>query len=269
MCGYAVRMFRKGLLAIMLSSASSSFADPLVIAHRGGAHAAPENTIAAFVQGWADGADGAEGDFYLSADGHVVCIHDRNTKKLANKSIDVTKSTLEQLKALDVGYKKNKKFTGERVPTLEEVMATVPEGKKLFIEIKDSERIVAPIKKILDASSIAPEQIAIISFDRSVIRESKKQMPDIKAYWIFNQKTFMEHGATKVIEMAKAIGADGIDTEAHKGVSKIFVKMLRNAGLEVHCWTVNDAKTGKRFAEMGFDSITTDRPKLILEALGR
>ena len=251
----------------MMTNLSSSFSAPLVIAHRGGAHAAPENTLAAFRQGWADGADGAEGDFFLSKDGEVVCIHDRNTRKLADKELDVTKSTLAELKTLDVGIKKHKDFSGERVPTLQEVIATMPEGKMLFIEVKDSARIIPPIKKILDASQLAPSQVAIISFDKGVVQASKKAMPEVKAYWIFNQKTLTRERVEGVQKIAKAISADGIDTEAHNGIDESFCRAMRAASLELHCWTVNDVAKAERFAALGFDSITTDRPALVAGAI--
>ena len=253
----------------MSLSVPSSTPSPLVIAHRGGAHAAPQNTIAAFRQGWADGADGIEGDFFLSADGHVVCIHDRNTGELADRSLDVTESTLAELKTLDVGFKKGKAFVGERVPTLEEVIVTVPDQKKLFVEVKDSVRVVAPIAEVIGASNLSPEQVAVIAFDRSVVQESKRRMPDIKAYWILNQRMFTDYGVSKVLDMAREIRADGIDIEAHQDVRETSVSACRGVGLEVHCWTINDATTAKRFAQWGVDSMTTDRPALIRAAMGR
>ena len=252
-----------------MAVSSSISAAPLVIAHRGGAHAAPENTIAAFQQGWKDGADGAEGDFFLTRDGAVVCIHDRNTKKLADKELDVMASSLKELKRLDVGRKKGSKWAGERIPTLQEVIATVPEGKKLLIEIKDTERIVAPIKKVLDKGVLKPEQVVFIAFSGNVVAECKKQMPEIKAYWLFSEKTLAKDGVEHLLGIAKKVNADGVDVQAGKKVDQAFVDAARKAGLELHCWTVNDAKTAKRFRDLGFDSITTDRPALVREALAR
>jgi glycerophosphoryl diester phosphodiesterase len=245
----------------------ATYSAPEIVAHRGGAHAAPENTLAAFNQGWEDGADGVEGDFLMTKDGHVVCIHDKNTAKLADRELVVTSSTLAELKTLDVGIKKGVQWEGERIPTLEEVVATIPAGKKIYIEIKDSERIVVPIKTVLEKTGLNPDQVVIIAFSRSVVSACKKHMPNIKAQWIINQKTYMKEGDEEIIRLAKAIGADGIDTEAHRGVSEAFVSKLKKAGLELNCWTVNDVKTGQRFAELGFDALTTDRPKLIREGL--
>ncbi|MDA1056051.1 MAG: glycerophosphodiester phosphodiesterase family protein, partial [Planctomycetota bacterium] len=75
----------------------------LIIAHRGGSHDAPENTLAAFRLAFEQGADGIEGDFYLTRDNRIVCIHDADTKRVADKTLVVAESSLAELKRLDVG----------------------------------------------------------------------------------------------------------------------------------------------------------------------
>src|SRR5689334_354029 len=108
----------------------------LVVAHRGASHEAPENTLAAFRLAWEQGADAIEGDFYLTRDREIVCIHDDNTKRTSGEDLSVAASTLAQLRRLDVGRWKDPKWKGERIPTLTEVLATIPAGKRIFIEIK-------------------------------------------------------------------------------------------------------------------------------------
>ena len=80
----------KTLVLLLLVCTSISTAEPLIVAHRGASKAAPENTIPAFQLAWQLHADAIEGDFYLSKDGKIVCIHDRMTKKVADKNIDVS-----------------------------------------------------------------------------------------------------------------------------------------------------------------------------------
>ena len=103
-------------------------ADPLIVAHRGSSQQAPENTLPAFRLAWQQGADAIEGDFLLTKDGKVVCIHDVSTKRLADKNLVVSKSNLKELRALDVGAWKNEIFKGTKIPTISEVFAT---AKKL------------------------------------------------------------------------------------------------------------------------------------------
>ena len=85
-----------------------------MVAHRGESYDAPENTLPAFKLAWEQGADAIEGDFILTKDGHIVCIHERTTKRFCDQDLVVAKSTLKQLKALDVGSWKNEKYEGIR-----------------------------------------------------------------------------------------------------------------------------------------------------------
>ena len=76
------------------------------------------------------GADGFEADFYLTRDGHVVCFHDKDTERITGKKLPVTETPFDELRRLDVGSWKGPQWKGEQMPTLEEVLAAVPDGKK-------------------------------------------------------------------------------------------------------------------------------------------
>jgi glycerophosphoryl diester phosphodiesterase len=117
---------------------------PKIIAHRGASAEAPENTLAAIELAWKQGADGVEVDVRITEEGHLVVIHDADTKRTArnSKSIKIAQSTLAQLRAVDVG---NKKYPNQKIPTLEEVITSLPRGKELFIELKSRDRRVIPI----------------------------------------------------------------------------------------------------------------------------
>ncbi len=84
----------------------------LIVGHRGASHAAPENTLAAFDLAWQEGADGAEGDFRLTRDGRIVCIHDEDTERTAGKKLVVATTTLAELQQLDVGSWKDPRYAG-------------------------------------------------------------------------------------------------------------------------------------------------------------
>jgi len=70
---------------------------PLIVAHRGSSFDAPENTLPAFRLAWEQGADAIEGDFLLTKDNKIVCIHDKTTKRFSDQNLVVAESTLEQL----------------------------------------------------------------------------------------------------------------------------------------------------------------------------
>src|SRR5262245_58707114 len=101
-----------------------------IIAHRGSSFSAPENTLAAVRLGWRQGADAAEGDFRLTADGQIVCVHDKTFKRTAGIDHPVAEMTLAEIERLDAGSWKSPEFAGERVPTLDQLLATVPERKR-------------------------------------------------------------------------------------------------------------------------------------------
>src|SRR5690606_30177088 len=163
-------------------------AEPMIVAHRGASHDAPENTMAAFNLAWEQGADGVEGDFYLTSDGKIVCTHDRDTKRVAGKKLVVEESTLEELQALDVGSWKDPKFKDERMPTLADVLASVPAGKKLFIECKSGAKIVEPMIRECKASKVPLENMVVISFNKDVIAACHEQWPELKTHWLCDYK---------------------------------------------------------------------------------
>src|SRR4051794_3938882 len=119
--------FFAALLALGLwLAAAASGSRVEVIAHRGASHDAPENTLAAIKLAWQQEADAAEFDLHLSRDGKLVVIHDADTRRVAGVDKRVAEQTLAELRRLDVGAWKGPRFAGERIATLEEVLATVP-----------------------------------------------------------------------------------------------------------------------------------------------
>ncbi|TFH00235.1 MAG: glycerophosphodiester phosphodiesterase, partial [Calditrichales bacterium] len=201
-------------------------------AHRGASYDAPENTLAAFNLAWEQGADAIEGDFYLTNDGKIVCIHDKSALRTAGVDLDIAASTLAQLRNLDFGSWKDVKWRSEKIPTLEEVIATIPENKKLFIEIKCGPEIIPELKKTIENSTLTSGQIIIISFSREVIAAAKQALPQINAFWLtsFNQTNdgnTWEPSIGEILVILKDIQADGLDCRAHESIDEIFVKELK------------------------------------------
>ncbi|NRA39717.1 MAG: glycerophosphodiester phosphodiesterase [Planctomycetes bacterium] len=253
----------KTLVLLLLVCTSISTAEPLIVAHRGASKAAPENTIPAFQLAWQLHADAIEGDFYLSKDGKIVCIHDRMTKKVADKNIDVSKSTLAQLKKLDVGIKFHKDYAGTTIPTIAEVFACIPEGKKIYIEIKCGPEIIATLLEEIKKSGLKKEQIVVISFKTQVIQKLKAEAPQYTAYWLSRLKKDksgkVTPSLTTVLSVLEKIKADGF----HSGkdiIDEAFIKHIRKKGFEYHVWTIDDVETAKRFKNWGAMSITTNIP---------
>lgn len=239
--------------------------DTELIGHRGASFEAPENTLAAFRLAWEEGADGVEGDFRLTRDGEIVCLHDPTTRRTAGVRLTVADSTLAQLRELDVGSWKGEKWAGEPIPTLREVIATVPPGKRLFIELKCGPEILLPLAAILAESALPHEQTVILAFSAEVVAEARQLLPHVKALWITDYKRKWQSGdwspsIEAVLQTLERSGASGLASKAHKFVDASFVQALRAAGMEFHVWTVNAPRIATRFLALGADSITTNRP---------
>jgi glycerophosphoryl diester phosphodiesterase len=246
---------------------------PRIIAHRGASADAPENTLAAFRLAWEQGADGIEGDFRLTADGLIVCIHDADTQRVAGSRHGVSETSYDDLRTLDVGLWKGSRWRDERIPLLEEVLAGVPAGKQAFLELKTGPEIVAPLAEVLAGTAIVESQIVLMSFNAGLIRACKERMPQFKCLWLTDYK---QHPSGEwrptiddVIATVRETKADGLGSENRpEYVNEEFVSRLRAAGIdEIHVWTVDEPLQAKEYQRLGMASITTNRPALLRREL--
>ncbi len=231
---------------------------PRIIAHRGASAYAPENSLVAFNLAWKLGADAIEGDFHLTADGYVVCIHDEDSERTADKKLIVKQSTLEQLQQLDIGK-------GERIATLEQVLATIPPTSQgIQIEIKCGEEVIAPMLSILQKTTLLNEQIVFICFNKNVIKKVKKQAPQYKAIWLSSfllENDAITPSLTSVIATLQACTADGLGSCPN--IPQHYVNKILEAGYIWNVWTVDDTATAKRLQQWGVASITSNTPDKI------
>ncbi|WP_299470000.1 glycerophosphodiester phosphodiesterase [uncultured Gimesia sp.] len=253
-------------------SLTSTLSAVEIIGHRGASYDAPENTLASINLAWQRNADAVEIDIYLSKDGHIVAYHDKTTKRIGGRNRAVKEQTFAELQTLDVGAWKNAKYKAERIPTLTQILQTIPEQKRLFIEIKCGPEVLPQLKTELAASGKTSAQTAIIGFDYETMQQAKQLMPELKVIWVFkvNQNKITrkwEHNAGYYIQKAKAANLDGLDLGYNQFVTKAFVEQARAAGLPVYVWTVNKVADAKKLAEIGVAGITTDRPGLLNSAL--
>lgn len=267
--GLAISLF---LIGNQLLCASTVVAQ-LIVAHRGASHDAPENTLAAFRLAWEQGADAIEGDCYLTADKRIVFIHDRNAELVSGRNIYVGKATLCELQQLDVGTWKHSQFANEKIPLSGQVAKVVPADKKIYIDLKSGPEIVPILKSHLESLELVSDQIVLISFSRDVLLAVKHHIPDCQAYWLLQ---FRKDSETKkwyptideMIVTAQAIGVDGVDIQANAPlIDSQLVDKCRRAGLSIHAWTVDNPKLARELQELGFDSITTNRPEFLRAAL--
>lgn len=275
-CCVVVALWRGVIPLATTSAADPSSQQPAqvraeIVAHRGASHDAPENTVRSMRLAWEQGADAIEMDIHLSKDGQIVVIHDSTTQRVAGVNRKVVEQTFDELRKLDVGRWKGPEFAGERIPTLGEVLATVPPGKRAFIEIKCGPEIIPVLDQTLKESGLKPEQIVIISFSDAVIAAMKKARPDLTAMWIVslhNKAGRQPPSAAELLMVASRIKADGLDLSANPDVlTPEYAAMIKKAGLKLAVWTVNDPRLARRMIEIGVESITTDRPGWLRQQL--
>jgi len=244
-----------------------------LIAHRGESADAPENTLAAFRLAWERKAPAIELDVHLTKDGKLAVIHNFDTKAVTGVDRLVRESTWDQLKDLDAGRLKDPKFAGERIPLLEDVLSTIPDGARCFIEVKVGPEAIPALVKAVEGCGKKPEQLAVISFNAATVAEAKKQLPQLKTYFL---SSFKQNGggkwsptAEQLIKQAQDIKADGLDL-AHRGPwDEELVRKIRAAKLELYVWTVNDADIASGFVKLGVDGITTDKTAWLREQLSK
>ena len=270
------RALAVGTLSLLLLSAGLfGFAEAQnIVAHRGASYEAPENTLAAFNLAFEEGADGVEGDFYLSSDGEIVCIHDGDTQRTAGVKHVIRETPLKVLRTLDVGSWKNEKYRGEQIPTFAEVAETIPAGKKFIIELKTGPEIVAPLKAALAKTDLEDDQILIICFNEKTVAECKRLLPDLKCHWLTGYKKDEKTGKLKpgldeVMATLERSHADGFGSQHEmKHFDADFIKALCDAGhCEFHVWTVDDPKVAKFYRKLKPWGITTNRPGFIRSKL--
>lgn len=241
------------------------------VAHRGESFDAPENTLAAFRLAWDRDVSTIELDVYQTKDGELIVTHDADTKKTTGVSKIVKESTLAELRTLDAGRWKDARFAGEKLPTLAESLATIPERGRCFIELKTGPEVIPALVKVIEASGKRPEQLAIISFNSATIAEAKSRLPRHQAYWIVSVKKDKTTGVlaptvNELIAKAKEVHADGLDLSIPP--TREYVDPVKAAGLRLFVWTVNEVALAKQFVELGVDGITTDRAAWLKQQVG-
>jgi len=243
---------------------------PLLVAHRGGAGLAPENTLAAFHNGasrW--GADMMELDVHATVDGHCVVIHDPTVDRTTDGTGPVASMTLAQLRTLDAGYRFTTDGTsfpfrgrGVRVPTIEEVLEELPD-MRLTVEVKagaaqqplfDAVRRMNARDRVIAAGMHERDRTLFHEY-RGAVSASTEEMRRFFVRFRLGLGRFALPRADVVQVPERWRGV--------RVVSRRFVTLLATAGIPVHVWTVNERDAMHRLLEWGVEGIISDRPDVL------
>ena len=170
---------------------------------------------------------------------------------------------MAELRTLDAGVRRGEAFKGTVIPTIAEVFATIPDQKKIYIEIKCGGEIIPTLIEEIKKSGLKKEQIVVICFKKNVLQQMKAQAPQYKVSWLSgvgkDEPGKPNSSSDKILATLKQINADGFSSSTGN-VSEPFIKRIKQAGYEYHVWTVDDPKVANRFSSWGTNSITTNVP---------
>jgi len=230
----------------------------LRIAHRGASALYPENTSIAFAKALDSHADMIELDCQLSADGHVVVFHDEQLRRTAGVRGMLREQTLAQLKTFDIGRWRHKRFSGERILTLEEALEIIIRRAGVCLEIKQFPQSQPGIElKLLFILSHYDclDRTIVSSFDYRSLSRVRELAPDARIGVIYAKNVKEDP-----FLVASQVGADSI--HVHKeAADRAFVGQAWEQGLDVYVWTVNESVEIERFAAMGVQGIISDFPE--------
>jgi glycerophosphoryl diester phosphodiesterase len=234
---------------------------PRVLAHRGLAMEAPENTLLAFAKATAIGASYIETDVHVSNDGIAVVSHDPSLARVAGRDVDVAKLTMAELRRVDLGH-------GQGFASLEEALDAFPE-LRFNIDVK-VEGAAAPTVAAV-ARTRAASRVLLTSFSDARRRRLGALVPDAAtstgqagvirarlASWLGSSRAF-ERGlrGAAALQVPERVGPVRI-------VTRRFIDAAHGAGAEVHVWTVNDPTDMTRLLDLGVDGLVTDRADLAI-----
>lgn len=239
-----------------------------VVGHRGNAAHAPENTIEAFRQGLAAGAECVELDVHLSADGVAVVIHDPTLDRTTDLTGAVAELPLARIREADAGARFSRdgrtfpyRGRGLRVPTFEELLGELPDVP-LLIEIKTS-RASREVRRLIERHG-AESRCIVESFDARAIDAFRGSRIAIGA-----SSADVKHLLTRVLTRrpARALPYGFMCIPRWmRGVRlpiASLVRVTRPAGCLVHVWTVNDPAIAGNLWRAGVRGIISDDPGLI------
>jgi glycerophosphoryl diester phosphodiesterase len=232
--------------------------DVVVIAHRGGAVARPENTMAAMRHGIDQGADWLEIDVQESAEGEIIVFHDSDFMKLSGDPIKTWEVTSDDIDRLDIGSWFSPDYADERVPRLSEVLAAADGQSRVLIELKYYGHQVAleeRVAEIVEAAGMT-DQIAAMSLSREGAARMKALRPDWQVGVL----------AATAIGRLDRIEADFLAVNSAIATPRL-IRQARAAGKPVHVWTLNDATSMAAMAMTGAAGLITDRPALARSVL--
>ena len=260
---------------------------PQVVAHRGASFENAEHTLGAYVKALDAGAEGLECDVRLTADGHLVCVHDRDLRRTASRRGLVSTSNLEDLEALDfASWKSPWADLDDEAPDRDRSLDSVLTLRKLLemvadydrrvevaIETKHPTRYGGLVEKRVcemlhdfgwDGPTCEPNPVRVMSFSHMALQRMRRLAPHVRwCSWSTRRPT----GRCCAGSWA-ATGWSGPGSPCSSEHPRL-AEQIADSGHGVHVWTVNTEPDLRRCQELGVQAVITDRPAYVLELLDK
>ncbi len=239
---------------------------PFIIAHRGASAYAPENSLAAFSLALKQEADAIELDVKLTKDNQVIVMHDQTVNRTTNGSGYVKDLLLSEIRKLDCGSHFDVEFKGEKVPTLDEVLAQV--GKITYVNIELT-NYSTPIDELARYTAEVvlqhqlDQRVFFSSFNPIVLVRIRKLLPDapIGLLALPGKSGYLARSRLGLLLSYKSLNLEKND------VTKSLVEKIHSRGKKTLVYTVNDKETMEKLFSFGIDGIFTDDPILARKTL--
>ena len=243
---------------------------PQVVAHRGASDEHAEHTLPAYRRAIDEGADALECDVRLTADGHLVCVHDRRVERTSDGHGPVSTLELAELDALDFGSWKHPRRDldeespdldpdGRRVLTLTTLLETVAAAERsvwLAIETKHPTRYAGLVERRLVETLAGFDVTArVMSFSWLSLRRVHERAPGLPTVYLMDRvpMRFRDGGLPHGCSIA------GLSMRTVRSRPE-QVTRTKARGHQVYVYTVNEPDDVARCLDLGVDAIITDRP---------
>jgi glycerophosphoryl diester phosphodiesterase len=237
----------------------------MIAGHRGAASIAPENTLSGFKKALQSGAKWIELDTQLSADKTPIIFHDETVDRCTNGQGFVADLTFEQLQSLDAGSWFSEAFTGEKIISLEQTLLFFMENDlSMNLEIKihhphQAQPLVTEVAQVIAKVNFPAEKLILSSFSELALEHCHKLMPNIRLGYI------TEYNPLNSLEKLKPLNLYSVHLD-YKILDKAMAKTIKDAGLKLVIWTLNDLTQADKFRSWGVDIIITDKPDVFVQA---
>ncbi len=218
--------------------------------------------MAAFRRAVELGATFIETDLHLTKDAALVAIHDATLDRTTSGRGSVRNFTLAEIRELDAGSWYSPQFAGERVPTLEEIIAFAREADVVFyLEVKSGEvwgvehALVAALRDAQEAM-----RTAVLSFDLAALANVRRLDAALMTGFLFDKKR------PDAVQAAAGIGARQL-APRHDVLSAALVEQAHSEHLQVVTWTVNEPEQVRAAVATGVDGIMSDYPDRLVSVL--